>query len=157
MSLNCSGVQELIGEVWIPSNIETFSPLLLLLPKLISNLQVTIAKHHRTSSCILPRRRQMELLRQFPEGLFDHVVAIGSLLLTFDNTFDHVIFVFQCLSILARTGIETEDSVTAGFSRGLASATSLAEALCSSSLVSIDSVTYSSSPPTIRTQAAVWS
>ena len=61
---------------------------------------MTIAKHRRTfSSCILPRRRHIELLRQFPKGLFDHVVAIGSWLLTLDNTFDHVIVVFQCLSI----------------------------------------------------------
>ena len=35
-------------------NIETFSSLLLLLPELISNLQVTIAKRRRTSaSCTL--------------------------------------------------------------------------------------------------------
>ena len=34
---------------------------------------------------------------------------------------------------LSRTGIDTEDSITAGFSCGLALATSLPEALCSSS------------------------
>ena len=61
---------------------------------------MNIAKHHRTpSSCILPRRRQIERLRQFPAGLFDHVVAIGSWLLTLENAFDHVIVVCQCLSI----------------------------------------------------------
>ena len=107
---------------------------------------VTSAKHHRTfSSYILPRRRQIiELFRQFPEGTFDHVVAIVSL--TPENTCDHVIVVFRC-HVLSRTRIETEYSVTAAFSCGLALATSLSEALCS--------VTYLSIPFAIRTQEAV--
>ena len=113
-----------------------------------------MAKHHRTfPSCILPRRRQIELLRQFPEGLFNHVVSIGSWLLTLDNTFDHG---DRCVSMSihfqSRTRIGTEDSVTAGFNRGLALATSLTEPLCSSFLVCIDPATYLSIPLTIRTQ-----
>ena len=99
MSLNCSAT----GSGWKSldsSKIETFSWLLLLLPEWISNRRVTIAKHHQSfSSRIIPRRRQTELIRHFPEGLFDHVVAIQSCLLTLDNTFDHVIVVFQCLTI----------------------------------------------------------
>ena len=82
------------------SNIETFSWPSSLCQNRYPIVEWPSAKHHRTfSSCILPRRRQIELLRQFPEGLFDHVVAIGSCLLTLDNTCDHVIVVFQCRSI----------------------------------------------------------
>ena len=59
------------------------------------------------------------------------------------------------IHFLSRTRIETEDSVTAGFSCGLALATSLPEALYYSSLGCIVSVTYSSIPLRIRTQDAV--
>ena len=48
--------------------------------------------------------------------------------------------------LLSRRGTDTEDSVAAGFSRGLALATGLPEAPCSSSSLSI--------PLTIRTQEA---
>ena len=44
--------------------------------------------------------------------------------LALDNTFDHVIVVFQCRYI-SRTGIETEVNVTVGLCLGLALATSL--------------------------------
>ena len=59
-------------------NIEIFSSLLSLLPELISNLQVTIAKHRRTSSSCTRRRCHCSgSLRRLLEGLIDHVVVIG--------------------------------------------------------------------------------
>ena len=63
-------------------NIEFFSSLLLLLPELISNLQMTIAKHHRTSSsCTL----RTGLLHRLLGVLVDHVVAIGRVI-AFDTS-----------------------------------------------------------------------
>ena len=61
------------------------------------------------------------------------------------------------VQFLSRTGIGTEDSVTAGFSRGLALAMGFSEAVSSYFAVGIDSVTYSSTPFTILTQEAVLS
>ena len=55
---------------------------------------------------------------------------------------------------LSRTGIETEVSFTVGFCRGLALAMGFTEAMSISSLVSIDYVTYLSTPFTILTQEA---
>ena len=73
--------------------------------------------------------------------------------------FDTVKQSWSCSSMsihfLSCGGTETADSVTAGFSRGLALATGLTKARCSSFLVSIDSVTFLSIPLTIRTQEAV--
>ena len=57
---------------------------------------------------------------------------------------------------LSRTGKETEDSVTAGFSLGLALATSFPISLCSVfSMTSVVSVTYVLTLFTMRTQEAV--
>ena len=58
------------------------------------------------------------------------------------------------IHFLSRTGIETEVSVTVGFCRGLASAMGFPEAMSSSSLVSVDPVTYLSTPFTSLTQEA---
>ena len=97
------------------------------------------------------------MLRQFPEGLFDHLVEIGSWFVTLDNTFDRVIVEFQSMSIFVMNWKINGEQRNCGFSRGLTLATGLPEALCSSSLVCIDSVTYLTVPLTIRTQEAVWS
>ena len=59
--------------------------------------------------------------------------------------------------ILSRTGTETEVNVSVGFCLGLALAMGFHEAMSSSSLVSIDSVTYLSTPFTILTQETVLS
>ena len=112
---------------------------------------VTIAKHCRTSSsCTLRWCHCRGSLRRFLEGLIDHVVAIGWWLLTLHNTFDRVIVVFQCRShFLSRTGMETEVIVTVGFCLGLALAMGFPEAMSSYFVVSIDSVTFLSTPFTI--------
>ena len=59
------------------------------------------------------------------------------------------------IHLLSRTGIETRVSVTVGFCLGLALTMSFIEAMSSSSSVSINSVTYLSTPFTILTQEAV--
>ena len=61
------------------------------------------------------------------------------------------------IHILSRTGIEIEVNVTVGFCLGLAFAMGFPEAMSSSFLVSIDSVTYLSTPFTILAQEAVLS
>ena len=67
----------------------------------------------------------------------------------------------RCVSMsihfLSRTRMETEVSVTVGFCSGLVLAMGFTEAISPSSLVSIDSVTYLSTPVTIVTQDAVLS
>ena len=125
----------------------------------ISNLQVTIAKHRRTSSsCTLRRCHCIGFLLRFLEGLVDHVVAIGSWLVTLHNTCGRVIVVLQCLSIFFRkTGIETEVNFIVGFCLGLALAVGFPDPMSCSFLVSIDSVTYVSTPFTIVTQETVLS
>ena len=52
---------------------------------------------------------------------------------------------------LSRTEIETKVSVTVGFYRGLALAMGFPDAVSSSFVVSIDAVTYVSTPYTILT------
>ena len=92
-----------------------FPQLLLLLPRLTSNLQVTIAKHRRTSSSCTRRWCHCSgSLRRFLEGLIDHLVAIGWWLLTLHNTYDPC---DRCVSISihSRTGKETDVNVTVGF------------------------------------------
>ena len=82
----------------------------------------------------------------------------SSRIMAFDTTKQSWWYFSGLTSILflQRGGIETEVNVTAGFSRGLALATSFPAALCSSpSMVSVVSVTYFSIPFTIRTQEAV--
>ena len=64
---------------------------------------------------------------------------------------------FQYRSIPFQERIETEVNVTVGFCLGLASAMGFLEAVPSSLVVSIDSVTYLSTPFTILTQEAVLS
>ena len=100
MSLNCSKVQELIGRVWIQAILTSFLYSSSFLPELISNLPVTTAKHHQTSSSrTLQRYHCTCLLRQVLKELLDRAVAIGSRLLTLQNTNDRLIVVFPCLSI----------------------------------------------------------
>ena len=131
-------------------NIQIVSSLLLLLQELTSNLQVTIAKNRRTSSSC--RCHCSGSLRRFFEGLIDHVVAVEWWLLTIHKTHDRVIVVFSIsIHSISRTRIETEVNVTVGFCLGLALAMVFAEAVSSSSVVSIDSVTYLSTPFTMLT------
>ena len=117
--LNVLDMLEGTGIDWnslVSRNIKIFSSLLFLLPQLISNLQITIAKHRRTSpSCTLRWCHCSRLLRRFLEELVDHIVAIGWWLLTRQKPFDHSIVVFQCQSIFFKTGIETEVNVTVDF------------------------------------------
>ena len=82
LSPECPGIAQRYRN-WIHAIYKIFSSLLVLLPELISNLQVTIAKHRWTSSSWTLRWCHcVGLLCQFLEGLFDNVVAIGWLLLT---------------------------------------------------------------------------
>ena len=95
--LNVFGLLDGAGIAWNSldsRNIEIFSSLLLLLPELISNLQVTSAKYRRTSSsCIRRWCHCGGSIRRFLEGLIDHVITIGWWLLTLHSTCD------RCVSI----------------------------------------------------------
>ena len=70
------------------SDIDICSSLLLFLPVLISNLQLIIAQHHRSSSsCTLQQHHCIGLLRQILEELVCHAVAIGYRLVTLKKHF----------------------------------------------------------------------
>ena len=98
------------------------------------------------------------MLWRFPKELFDHVAAIGSLLLIWRSTNDHNFQGLTSIHFLSCRGTETGVSVIVDFIRGLASAIGFPKTLCSSSsMVSVVSVTYFSTPFTIRTQEAVLS
>ena len=107
---------------------------------------------------ILQQYLHIWLLRRFPEEHFDHVVAIWSLLLIWCSTHDHDFPDWRRPTFLSRRGTETGVSVIVDFIRGLALAIGFPKALCSSSsMVSVVSLTYFSTPFTIRNQEAVLS
>ena len=98
LSPECPWIAEGTGIDWKSldsSNIEILSSLLLLVPGSISNLQVAIAKHRRTSSCARQWCHCSGSLRRFLEGVKDHVVSARWWLLTLHNTYDRVIVCFN--------------------------------------------------------------
>ena len=127
-------------------NIEIFSSHLSLLPELTSNPS---SNHCEASSNFFFLHSSMMSL----QWIADHVLAIGWWLLTLHNTYDRCVAISN--HFLSRTKIETDVTVTVGFCLGLALAMGFLEAMSSSFVVSIDSVTYLSSPLTILTQGTV--
>ena len=132
-----------------------FSVLLLLLPILTSNLQVTIATHHWTSSSSCTLQRYHRIAPSSPRGT---VWSHRSNRVTAFDTSKHIWSFDLCVSIsihsFSVTGTETEANVPVGFCLGLASAMGFTEAMSSSFAVSIDSVTYLSTPFTILTMSS---
>ena len=127
-------------------------------------------REHRTKSRRLPVRRNMINIIQIQIVVlgWSSVLVFGVLVwcgitrrvMDFDTAkqswrnFSRL----TSIHVLSRRGIEMEDNVTASFSRGLALATGLPAALCttfSREMVSDVSVTYLLIPFKIRTQEAV--